>query len=191
MKKQNKYIIFILLILLLIIIFEGCIFSNDNKNNETNLEYKFEIKIIQESPTDYEIYLPIPIDEKNEIIEQVTSALSIKGEITYEIINTTYGKSIKINGIGDATLNSNGKLKNISEAWLSMVNDTNGNGIIDEYNNVNYFIFLNSSTNSKIQIIESFRFYNNIKEESYNSWINTELNNGWQLVEGKRDIEVK
>ena len=79
MYNRYKYIkIIISLTSIIFIIIMGCIFNkeNDYKNERNFLIYTFQIQIIQEIPTEFEIIVPVPVDENNEIVLLIICVLA-------------------------------------------------------------------------------------------------------------------
>ena len=178
MKKR-----IIIIIVLSFILLSGCITNNngnDKNNNKIFSINKYQIETITNNSENYSIYLPIPLSSGN-----LTDLIKMINNTNYnqELIDTIYGKALKINAKGNITilLESNEK----QPMALSMVEkEESGYG-----NKGNWVYFSNNKTTIllSISLIET-----NNKETFYEKqWIeNYTLKEGWQLIKFKGDSDV-
>ena len=180
--KNNILVIFIPLITISIG-FSGCL-DNYSNNNENTFSYSFEVNITHEGSKSFEIYIPILITpivtEDDNNISIIMDRISIEGNALTEIIDTKYGKALKIIGTGDNAIIAKEE-ENIPLARFNLVHDSDNDGLTaDEHGDVKYWFYFNTS--SALSIIIHF------SQNSFTSiYINAEISNenGWLLVDGR------
>ncbi len=106
MKYRIKLII---CVALLIIPISVCIAINREE-----ISYNYYVEIISDNSTPYTLYVPLPVysqmfsDKENP--SRITSKIKVlTGDIDFEIIETTYGSALKIEGVGSSSLQALGK----------------------------------------------------------------------------------
>ena len=128
--------------------------------------------------------------ENNGSLSIIMNNLTVSGKATYEIIQTNHGKGLKINGNDNVLIESKGN-EDVPNAKLNMLDDSDNDGsVADEYDYVNYWIYVNSTNISKIKSIEvrsiidhSSSRYGGIEIYCFFK-INKIENSGWFKVEG-------
>ena len=188
-----KFISFFIIIILLVFILSGCI--SDDKNSKKEIAYDFYIKIDNTNGFEYDIIIPLSIN-RNESISKINDYLEIEeGNGNIEYISTKYGYGLKIKSNTNLKIISKGKDKldieienNKPQTQLSLLFDENNNSIMDEYNKVEYWLYLNSTNNDIINVEISLiiKKYHNSSFTSMYCYVEGQISNGWQKIEGKK-----
>ena len=191
-----------LIILVIIILIAGCIVYNIKSNNKEKkdtyqCEYWYQIEI-NCSSHHYDLNVPIPVyNDKNRIIHIspiIKDLTVVQGNVSFEIENTSYGPSLKINGTGNAIINLSGNdlskyqiHKTNSNIFLSMAKDENSDGYYDdEYDENEYFIFYSQNNTIYIKIILSYSHHSQEKQGILgDNIIQGQIKQGWNKVNGE------
>ena len=188
-----KFISFFIITILLLFVLSGCI--ADDKNSKKEIAYDFYIKIDIANGFEYDIIVPLSIN-RNESISKINDYLEIvEGNGNIEYISTKYGYGLKIKSNTNLKIISKGNDKldveienNKPQTQLSLLFDENNNSIMDEYNKVEYWLYLNSTNNDIINVEISLiiKKYHNSSFTSMYCFVEGQISNGWQKIEGKK-----
>lgn len=176
----------------------GCI-NQENKDVNKNEEdiicrYWYQVKI-NSTFCSYDINVPIPVyydENKNIQISQIMENLKVsKGSASFNVENTSFGPSLKINGSDNVIIEVEGEdpskflIKNKYEIiFLSLVIDEDNDGYIDdEYALVKYHIYCYQNITLNISINFHYRIY----KPSYSKTIidiDSDIYQKWNIVNG-------
>ena len=113
--------------------------------------------------------------------------IKVDGNANMTIIDTQYGKAMKIIGKNKVIISAEGR-EIYPKAWLNLLNNSNFN---DSKTHVLYLIYMNCSDSTElIKFVEYTHVYSKKEKRDYTSSINSEIKNGWNLIEGKKGYEV-
>ena len=162
----------------------GCMTNSNNGSKENDLHsegyIKYQINLKPSNSSNYEIIVPVLIEETGDISTSMLN-LSVSGNGQFEIINTQYGKGLKITGIGKISINQK-STNDITIAWFSMISNETGGG------NAKYWIFFNSSETNSISIYIHGEVV--FGQKTYLSYISENINTtGWQEINGIKSIK--
>ena len=183
MKKKIIYLTVITIVLILIIIFFGYIFGLFFPEN-TDITYKFTLRIDSDSNANYTIISPV-INNSN-VIKKLEI---IKGDGEFQIINIEGQIAIKIEGHNSIEIygefTRHGKPKHDCE--LTLYNYSNNFSKYRDYTSKVYcYISDNSTLNLYCNVDEWWGDYKKSEAEMAAGgmdWtINHHLQNGWQYV---------
>jgi acyl carrier protein len=191
-----KKIIIIIILITLIFSLSGCYENNDN-NERIIFNYSIYIGIGKES--DFEIIAPIPLNQ-NGSISKINNFLKLnEGVAEYDLITSEKGQGLKIKSNQNLEIIAKGEKKLDIEiedekprTQLSLLFDENNNGIMDEYNYIYYWFYLNSTHNNIINISISFRVTNDLGSSASRISMFAEgqiSGEGWQKIEGKKNYK--
>lgn len=195
MKLKPKFIS-VFIIILFLSFNMGCIFDEKNDSNlsEEELKYLYEIKLNTNESGNYFIYLPIIILDDGNLSKISDLIQVIEGNCSFSFIDTTYGKAINITSfskivylkISDNKILDDKPEKGIPNIFLSMDNDFDGNGDITEWRDsyVQYNSFLFSENISKLNLELYFDVHYSPQGFHGDIKINSEILNGWQILNG-------
>ena len=179
-------------LIILSIFISGCIFEKTNENRDSNTKenlYEYFVNITTKSDVSYEIIVPIMITpltaENNGNVSIIMNTLTTHGNASLEIIETQYGKGLKVNGNGNVLIESKGN-ENVPFAKLSMLNDSDNDGsVADEDGDVEYWVYINSTNILEIVCIEvgGSVSHGTLSSTSFLR-INEIENNGWMRIGG-------
>ena len=178
---RRIYIVYFSAIILMITQTSGCLENSSNKHS-----YEFEIELEPNNSSKFEVYVPLLINIDNNEISPLMDDLTVKGNATYEIIETIHGDALRIIGNNKITIRIAGT-KKIPYAWLNM-NEGPPQGPGQDY-----CVYGNTSSNFTIHIKESSIIEHN---KGSNDWMakdsgfNGDIQNGWQLLNGYRGTAV-
>jgi hypothetical protein len=96
-----KLTAFIIILIFIFSMLNGCI---DDVGDQ--LFYTYQLDIFPENETaQYEILLPIPINEMNQVDENfIQNAIITLGTLNLEVNETPFGPALSVNGTGDAQI---------------------------------------------------------------------------------------
>jgi len=77
------------------------------EREDYDMEVTYLVDIMMDIPANFTIYSPMPVDNTGEVDYRIFNETnkSLKGNATYTIIDTQYGKALNITGHGNFTLN--------------------------------------------------------------------------------------
>jgi hypothetical protein len=196
MKGGTKILVRVAIcIMLLSISVSGCFEDEKEKKSNNDLSYEFLIIIESENDGEYNLIVPIPINQ-NGSESQINDYLEIiKGKGTFNIVITKYGYALNITSDSSISLQSKGNNKLDIElehekpkTQLSLLYDENNNSIMDEYDDVKYWFYLNSTNNKSLNVKLSLNIVKSRNSDFTEifCYIDDELLNGWQKIEGRK-----
>lgn len=184
---KNNLPIIILSIFVIFIFCTGCV-NNDNeadiKDDNKTIESNYsELKIDITSKSNFTLLLPILYNfETNQSIESLYNELEvIEGNAIFQIQNTLYGIGLSISGNGKIKMRSYLNNSDFLYYPFSMQNQIGNN--IEKNGDIEYWIYLESSTNSDVDIILDFTTTHDYG--GYIANIVATITNGWNIVEGE------
>lgn len=186
-----KFYYFILtFIITFLIMFTGCIQTNSNNSKET-MKYKYHVEISSLNYINYTLYLPIPIHEDGSVSEMIDYLKIVKGNGKFEIIESNYGKALKLTGNGFIVLEIN------DSQILKMPNKNNLPGIYlslenKSSNEIYYNLYGSFENNSEINMKLIYHFSHQTGPRGaigIDIIIIGRLNNGWNSIKGTKEIE--
>ena len=145
----------------------------------------------QNEEIEYIIYLPIPL-YNNSISPVMENLVNISGDAEYEVIDTVNGKALKIEGKGTVYFYFHDRLEiERGVTNLSLINSSIITSQSAQIENM-YWLYYNSSSTGNISL--SLKYFEGYASGTYywtrETWVSFQdmaLVNGWQLVEGYAD----
>ncbi len=123
MSKKSKGLI-IISIALIFVLMGYLVYSIIGVERvENGQSYEYKLLITPKDVENYTLYVPIAINEDGSVSELMDDLHITKGNASYEIIETEYGKVLKIVANGEVNFESSGK-RRIPMPHLSMLNVT-------------------------------------------------------------------
>jgi len=192
MERSLKYAIlafFICVLVMISALLWALSFIGTEDDGFTDIDYRISIQT--EKRIEYTLYLPLPLynDSTSTVMENLGN---IFGDAEYEIIDTEKGEALKIVGNGSVTLYFTERLKierNATE--LSLINSSIITSPSARIENI-YWLYFNSS--SPVNMSLSANYSEGYASGTYywtrETWVSFQdmtLVNGWQLVEGYAD----
>lgn len=140
---------------------------------------------------EYIIYLPLPL-YNNSTSPIMENLVNISGDAEYEIIDTAKGKALKIEGNGTVNFYFHERLEiERGVTNLSLINSSTITSQSTQIENM-YWLYYNSSSTRNISL--SVNYYEGYASGTYywdrETWVSFKdvvLVNGWQLAEGYAD----
>ncbi|MDW7775200.1 MAG: hypothetical protein SCH39_02550 [Methanosarcinales archaeon] len=104
MQKKMKKLLILLTIIFILINSSGC---NDKSQSIGGIEYKIKIWTNEDTT----LYLPLPLDLPSYTVSDLMSNIEItekseETQVSYKVINTSYGYALQINTTGDVVLSA-------------------------------------------------------------------------------------
>jgi tetratricopeptide (TPR) repeat protein len=161
-------------------------YSVDTSQN-SQLDYDYNVTIMSYSQQPYTFYIPIPLSSSgapdDEKPSKMISEIVKNGDIEFEVIDTVHGKALKIEGTGNASLQT---VKNVSFASYANYREylTYDMSMHDSESGRKYYWFYRDSTSNEIFI--EFKFYYYVGGPEGGTLCNYDhagwLANGWNLI---------
>jgi hypothetical protein len=164
---------------------------------EDDNKYEYSIRIATNGTNQFTIYVPIPIeirDDKITISKMVEKIIVIYGNATFSLIETNKGKALNITFKGNCYLRVSGTKK--FENWkdekydydiLSLQNTSDINDYHKGHDDVPYWIWCNGIENHEIIFIEIQAFFGNNNSQNNSKVEGTITNNDWQILYGSQE----
>ena len=185
---------FLCILIIICISSTGCYDSPEEDNDKEDTSKRrtnnlYLVNITLNQSIDFEIIVPLMIDRANlehkQVISELMDHLEYPENVQIEIVNTTYGDGLRIIG-NDSSYIESYLDKDIRLSRLNLLNDTDGDGyILDEYNTVTHWIYINTTNLTAIDRIE---IIGSVSRGSFSSMSRIEINyvkeTGWITVEG-------
>ena len=167
MQKESKIVIkvlvafIIVLMLIMYLAYQLIVIETE----EEGQSYEYEVQILPEEKGNYTLYVPVIVNEDGSVSELMQDINIIKGNATYEIIDTEHGKALKIVADEEVRIKSSGQ-KRILWPYLSMLNATKEERI-QENGEVEFWVYCDKPAGSK-NITLNIYFSAGVWSDTYN-----------------------
>lgn len=189
MQKESKVVIkvlvafIIVLVLIMYLVYQLIVIETE----EDGQSYEYEMQIVPEEKGNYTLYVPVIINEDGSVSELMQDINIIKGNATYEIIDTEHGKALKIVTDEEVRIKSSGQ-KRILWPYLSMLNATKEDRV-QENGEVEFWVYCDKPVGSK-NITLNIYFSAEVWSDTYNGLGMQKLNSGNFKDEQIEDVTV-
>jgi len=168
-RLKTNYTILIFIIFTLIIISQGCLKTDQHGSLEYSVSVETDREII--------LYVPLTQDKQNQPVLDIINHIKVgngndNSNISYEVVDTKYGKALRIKTMGNTTLQS---------SWPYRKYLQNNPQILIDPDNMHFDMSMKKNST----------FYEDRGTESYH-WIffETKNNNTTQYVKVKLDQKI-